>query len=958
MSSDDLQSQLEKALAENARLRDENRRLREQLGLPAVDVESLVVEPMQTTLFETGHDLIAITHLSSVEDKIALFRSLFRGREDVFALRWQGRDGRSGYSPACLHEWNRTLCAKPRIKCAECKNREFRPITDETISNHLSGKHTVGIYPLLLDENCWFLAVDFDKAAWRDDTQAFMRTCKEKGIFAAIERSRSGEGAHVWIFFDRPIPASLARKLGCALLTRTMEKRHQLGLDSYDRLFPNQDTLPKGGFGNLIALPLQFEVKKNGNSVFLNENFEPYSDQWAFLSSIKRVKADNISRTIRDIASDGNVIGVRSSFSGEDDDKPWTLPPSGVRPLKFIKSQLPESVRLVLSNMVYVEKRGLPPAMINHLMRLAAFQNPEFYKAQAMRLSTFGKPRVISCAEDFDNYVGLPRGCLSEALQAIATHGIRAELTDERYAGNHIDLDFYGELTPLQQEAANAVLAHDIGVISAETAFGKTVLGAWLIAERKVNTLILVHRRQLMDQWRERLDAFLNLPSKEIGLIGGGKAKPTGAIDIGIIQSLNTKGQVKDLVADYGQIIVDECHHISAFSFEQVLKQAKAKYVVGLTATPDRKDGHQPIIFMQCGPICFQVKAKEQALKRPFEHYVMPRFTGFNAPIVEGEKELTIQELYAQIVADEIRNQLIVDDVINAWETGRNSLVLTERTAHVELLAKKLSEKIPDVMALTGRMGAKETKETLTKISETPSDKPLTLIATGKYIGEGFDEPRLDTLFLVMPISWRGTLQQYAGRLHRLYENKHEVQIYDYVDIYVRMLERMYNKRLKGYASIGYRVKGESNAPDSLDIIFDENSFLPVFRNDIINAQREVLIVSPFVAKRRVTQMMQYFSAMVGIRVKISIITRPVEDFNEKDKPALEQLFDLLKNAGVNVSFKSNIHQKFAIIDKSLVWYGSVNFFSFGKSKESIMRLKSSGIASELLKSVEANFSS
>lgn len=952
MSSDDLQSQLEKALAENARLRDENRRLRKQLGLPAIDVESMVVEPVQTTIFGTDLSPTAVTNISSAEDKIALFRSLFRGREDVFALRWQGRDGRSGYSPACLHEWNRKLCVKPKIKCAECKNREFRLITDETISNHLSGKHIVGIYPLLLDETCWFLAVDFDKAAWRNDAQAFMRTCKETGIPAAIERSRSGEGAHVWVFFDRPISASLARKLGCALLTRTMERRHQLGLDSYDRLFPNQDTMPKGGFGNLIALPLQSEAKKNGNSLFLDMNFEPYFDQWAFLSSIRRVKADGVGRIIRDMASDGDVVGVRSIFSDEDDDKPWTLPPSGIRPLKFIKSQLPESVHLVLSNMVYVEKRGLPPAMLNYLMRLAAFQNPEFYKAQAMRLSTFGKPRVISCAEDFDNYIGLPRGCLSEVLQALATHGIRAELTDERFAGNHIDVNFCGELTPLQQEAAGAVLAHDIGVISAETAFGKTVLGAWFIAKRKVNTLVLVHRRQLMNQWHERLETFLNRPPKEIGLIGGGKAKPTGVIDIGIIQSLNSKGQVKDLVADYGQVIVDECHHVSAFSFEQVLKQAKAKYVVGLTATPVRKDGHQPIIFMQCGPISFQVKAKEQALKRPFEHYVVPRFTGFKTPIVEDAKELTIQELYAEIVTDEIRNQLIVDDVIEAQESGRNSLVLTERTAHVELLAKKLSEKIPDVIALTGRMGVKETKNVLAKISETPSDKSLTLIATGKYIGEGFDEPRLDTLFLVMPISWKGTLQQYAGRLHRLYENKHEVQIYDYVDVHEKMLERMYNKRLKGYASIGYRAKGESNASDSVNIIFDEHSFLPAYRNDIVHAKREVLIVSPFVTKQRVRQMLQYFSTMVGIRVKITVVTRPVEDFNEKNKPALEQIFSLLRNAGINISFKSNIHQKFAIIDQRIVWYGSVNLLSFGKSKESIMRLESPGIASELLKSV------
>ncbi|MDI6816022.1 MAG: DEAD/DEAH box helicase family protein, partial [Actinomycetota bacterium] len=803
MLSDDLTSRLEKALAENARLCDENRRLREQLGLPVV-----AVEPVQTTIFDITQGCSnTITNLSSAEAKIALFRSLFQGREDVFAMRWEGRSGKSGYSPACLHEWDRELCAKPRIKCAQCENREFRAVTDEIINNHLSGKYTIGIYPLLLDETCWFLAVDFDKAVWRDDVAFFIQACKEVEVPVTIERSRSGEGAHVWIFFDQPISAALARKLGCALLTRTMEKRHQLGLDSYDRLFPNQDTLPKGGFGNLIALPLQFEAKKNGNSLFLDANFEPHPDQWAFLSSIKRVRAKDVNRIVKEVVSGGDVIGVRSKFFDEDE-KPWTLSPSGTRPLKMIEGRLPESVRLILSNMIYVEKRGLPPAMLNHLMRLAAFQNPEFYKTQAMRLSTFGKPRVISCAEDFDNYIGLPRGCLSDVLEALAVHGVRAELADERFAGNYIDVGFRGELAPLQQEAANAALAHDIGVISAETAFGKTVIGAWLIAERKVNTLVLVHRRQLMDQWCERLKTFLNQSPKEIGLIGGGKAKPTGVIDIGIIQSLNAKGQVKDLVADYGQVIVDECHHISAFSFEQVLKQAKAKYVVGLTATPVRKDGHQPIIFMQCGPIRFQVKAKEQAEKRPFEHYVIPRFTGFRVPIDKDAQELTIQEIYAEITASEIRNQLIAGDVVKAQESGRNCLVLTERTAHVELLTRKLRDNIPDVIALTGSMGTKETKNILARISETPIDKPLTLVATGKYIGEGFDEPRLDTLFLAMPISWKGTLQQYAGRLHRLYEDKNEVQIYDYVDVHIRMLERMYNKRLKGYASIGYKAKG------------------------------------------------------------------------------------------------------------------------------------------------------
>ncbi|MCL4538081.1 MAG: helicase, partial [Bacteroidetes bacterium] len=659
-----------------------------------------------------------------------------------------------------------------------------------------------------------------------------------------------------------------------------MERRHQIGLDSYDRLFPSQDTIPKGGFGNLIALPLQNEPRQQGNSVFVDIDFNSHPDQWSFLSSIKRLEHDEAQRIVGEAARSGEVIGVRLNTS-EKDDEPWILPPSGVRQLKLSEERLPEKIRAVHSNLLYIEKQGLPPALLNQLIRLAAFQNPEFYRTQAMRLSTFGKPRVISCAEEFDRHIGLPRGCLSELKEALAAHGIMMELVDERFPGDPIDLKFQGELTPLQREAANEIMMHDIGVVSAEPAFGKTVLGVWLIAERKVNTLVLVHRRQLMSQWRERLSTFLDLPPKEIGLIGGGRSKPKGTVDIGIIQSLNLKGQVKDLVADYGQVIVELNGLFSAFSFERVLKQAKARYVVGLTATPIRKDGHQPIIFMQCGPIRFQVKAKEQAEKRPFNHYVVPRFTSFKTPIGKDEKELGIQELYNEIAASEIRNRLIVDDVVRNHESGRNCLILTERTAHVELISKKLSERIPDVIALVGGMGTKATKNALARISETPPDKPITLVATGKYIGEGFDEPRLDTLFLTMPISWKGTLQQYAGRLHRLQENKSDVLIYDYIDIHVSVLDKMYNKRLSGYASIGYKIKGESIAEESMDIIFDSRSFLPVFRNDIVNAAREILIVSPYVTKRRASQMLQYLGTAINRQTRAVIITRPAEDYRE-----------------------------------------------------------------------------
>jgi superfamily II DNA or RNA helicase len=680
------------------------------------------------------------------------------------------------------------------------------------IRGHLLGKHTVGVYPLLTDETCWFLAVDFDKKSWQEDVAIFLRTCGEIGVSPALERSRSGKGGHVWMFFDRPVSASLARKFGCAILTRSMERRHQIGLDSYDRFFPSQDTMPKGGFGNLIALPLQRGPAEKGNSVFVNEEFEPYPDQWMFLSAIERIQFEKVETIVQEASRNGTILDVRISLADEGvEEDPWTLPPSKKKKEKTIQGPFPETVRIIQGNLIYIEKNGLPPAMLNRLIRLAAFQNPDFYKAQAMRLSTFGKSRIIGCAEDFPSYIGLPRGCLDDALGLIKTHNIKPELADERFGGTPINVTFKGELRSLQQEAAQQLSTHGYGILSAPTAFGKTVIAAWLIANRKVNTLVLVHRRQLMDQWRERLALFLGMSLEDIGQVSGGKKKVTGAIDIGLIQSLNRKGEVKDMVAEYGQIIVDECHHIPAFTFEQVLKQVKAKYIVGLTATPIRKDGHHPIILMQCGPIRFRESAKKQAAARPFEHVVITRHTNFR--MASESADVKIQDIYAALVLDRNRNELIFNDLLKALEMGRSPLLLTERVEHLEQFAEQLKGVVQNIIVLKGGMGSKQRKAMADQIKAVPDSKERVILSTGRYIGEGFDDARLDTLFLAMPISWRGTLQQYVGRLHRLHDNKRVVQVYDYVDIHVPTLMRMYKKRVKGYEAIGYSMQSGHENP-------------------------------------------------------------------------------------------------------------------------------------------------
>jgi superfamily II DNA or RNA helicase/very-short-patch-repair endonuclease len=746
--------------------------------------------------------------------KIALFRSLFCGRDDVYPRRFESRKtGKSGYQPACANEWARGLCDKRAIKCIECPNRRFLPVTDEVVRWHLSGRNStgrdfvMGVYPMLQDETCFFLAADFDKERWREDAGAFLETCRQKSLPTVLERSRSGNGGHVWLFFDEAVPAGLARKLGSHILTETMERRPDIGLDSYDRFFPNQDTLPKGGFGNLIALPLQKQPRERGNSVFLDEQFAPYADQWAFLTTVRRISRPEAEAIVRDAEGRGRIVGVRFALADEDDEAPWTAAPSRRRKEPPITGPLPESLELVLGDQIYIAKDALSPALRNRLVRLAAFQNPEFYKAQAMRLPTYDKPRIIACAENYPQHIGLPRGCLEDVQKLLSGLKIETVIRDERCEGKPLEVSFNGELRPEQKAATEAMIAHDMGVLSATTAFGKTVIAAWLIAERGVNTLVLVHRRQLLEQWVERLSTFLGLPAKAIGRIGGGRKKPTGVLDVAVIQSLVRKGVVDDRVGEYGHLIVDECHHLPAQSFEQVARRAKARFITGLSATVTRKDGHHPIVFMQCGPVRYRVDAKQQAAARPFTHTVFVRPTGFH-PLRAANPDVRNQfhELYDELIADEARNRLICEDVVQVVREGRSPVVLTERTEHLDHLAERLSPDIHHLVVLRGGMGRKELGAVIAQLAAIPENEERVLLATGRYLGEGFDDARLDTLFLTLPVSWRGTIAQYAGRLHRLHDRKREVRVYDYADLDVPMLARMFDRRCRGYEAIGYAI--------------------------------------------------------------------------------------------------------------------------------------------------------
>ncbi len=736
----------------------------------------------------------------STEEKISLFRRLFRGRTDVYPIRWESKTGKSGYSPACANEWRSGVCDKPRIKCADCGNRLLIPLSDSIIYDHLAGEHTVGVYPLLMDDTCHFLAVDFDEADWREDAGAFVQSCHELGVPVALEISRSGNGAHAWIFFSGNIPARDARQLGTAIISYTCARTRQLKLESYDRLFPNQDSMPKGGFGNLIALPLQKKPREQGFSAFVNDEFQPYPEQWAYLASIIPMPPESVASVIHRATGGSYPLDV-TFIADEDHQEPWKR--AATVPKKLL-GPLPKSLIVTLASLIYFEKTQLPQPLANRLIRLAAFQNPEFYKAQAMRFPVWDTPRVIGCAENYPNHIALPRGCMDAAQELLRDNRICCDLHDERFTGQPLEVAFAGTLRIDQEAAVSAMLHHDTGVLCAPTAFGKTVVAAALIERRSVNTLVLVHRTELLRQWQARLQTFLGIGKGVVGTIGGGKAKPTGKIDIAVMQSLSRQGEISDLVENYGHIIVDECHHLSASSFEAILKRSKAKYVLGLTATPIRRDGQQPIIFMQCGPIRYTAAKPVNA---PHDLEVVPRFlsTRINLPAEAG-----IQDVFRQVANDADRTAAIAAQAMANFEAGRKVLILTERTDHLDAIRVALESRVGNFFTLHGRMSKKQRRILTDELEALPPDSPRILLATGKLVGEGFDHPPLDTLILSMPISWKGTLQQYAGRLHRDHATKTDVRIIDFIDEGHPALLRMWDKRQRGYRTMGYRVAERS----------------------------------------------------------------------------------------------------------------------------------------------------
>ncbi|WP_414689235.1 MULTISPECIES: TOTE conflict system archaeo-eukaryotic primase domain-containing protein [unclassified Neptuniibacter] len=737
-----------------------------------------------------------VSNSYSPEQKIEIFRSLFRGRTDIFATRWQNKQGRSGYSVACNNEWVQGVCYKPRVKCQDCNHRQFTELNDQIIYQHLAGQKIIGLYPLMHDNTCFFLAADFDKGKWQEEVKAMSVACRCFEIPHVIEISRSGNGAHLWIFFKEKVPAKEARLLGFGLLDKAMEVYPNLSFDSYDRLFPNQDILPEGGFGNLIALPLQREARLSGNSSFVDADLNIIPDQWQYLAQVDFISHQNLSKLLTLVLPSSTLFNDQEVIEQRP---PWEIT-AKTKPL--VLDTPPKAIVLTLANHIYLDLSELPSALAARLRRLASFSNPVFFKTQALRFSTYGIPRFISCARIEQGYLALPRGCIDEVLALLSEHQIDVRIDDKREGGAKLKkVKSLVQLRKNQKAAVMAMSKHDVGILHAPTAFGKTVTAIGMITKRKTNTLVLVHSRQLLDQWKERLNSFL--PDIEVGMIGGGKKKPTGVIDIATYQSLINKKEntISELVQDYGHVIVDECHHVSAPRFEMVLNEVRAKYVLGLTATPERQDGHQKIIFMAAGPIRHKVKSTSED---KFEQQVIVHQLYDSPPrqLIQSEERPKISDAYRWVMENTGRTQRIIEDVLDCVQQSKYPIILTERREHAESINVVLLEKGIDSVLLKGAMRAAERKATEERL---PSAQVV--VATGKYVGEGFDLPRLDTLFLAMPIAWKGSLAQYAGRIHRESDGKECVTIHDYVDCSLPMLQRMFNKREKSYKAMGYRLE-------------------------------------------------------------------------------------------------------------------------------------------------------
>lgn len=910
------------------------------------------------------------------DDLAVRFFAMFWGREDVYSKRTVKKStGEASYYPQCDNFWTYRCPRKSgqKIKCSDCTNRRWTKLEKDDIKGHLMGREpdgtdVIGVYPLLPDGTCRFLVYDFDnheKGAekqdfanaddtWKEEVDALREICRLNRIDALVERSRSGRGAHVWIFFRKPVSAALARKFGMLLLRKGAEAVNLKSFRYYDRMIPLQDHIPDGGLGNLIALPLQGQALKQGNSAFVDENWNAYANQWEVLLNRKKLTEEFLNQCVKEWTA-------RNPFEEEsgETEKPWE------KSRQFHKEDVEGLLKMTLANVIYIETANLKPRLQNQIRELAACSNPVFYRNQAIGLSNFAHSRYIYLGKDENGYIEIPRGLQEELSKKCDEASIEYCIEDKRSAGKEIRVEFTGRLRTSQVPAVEKMLEHDTGILSAATAFGKTVVGSNLIAQRKVSTLILLQASSLMEQWEKALQEFLAIeeepPEYEtatgrirrrksaIGKIQGAHDSSTGIIDIAMVGSLCKKGEFHPKLEEYGMVILDECHHAASDTIVQVLQEVRAKYVYGVTATPFRGDGLEKVNDMLLGPIRYRFSARERAEEQGIPHLVYPRFTRAVAPRFQQER-MHPNEAYAILRNNEMRDEMILGDVIQCVNDGRTPVVLSRYKDHSKRLYDRLLAHADCVFLLSGENSQKEHREVIRQMKQVLPEQSMILVATGQLIGEGFDYPRLDTLIMATPVAGKGVVEQYAGRLNRDYEGKDSVIVYDYVDSHIPVFDRMYSKRLRAYKQIGFEIySGRQNAKQDANAIYDIDSYRSVYKWDLLEANKEIIISSPAISADKVDEMMELLKEKQEAGLRIVIVTWQPDSYGYGRIDYWMELHERMRNAGFEMNLAEEFCEHFVIVDREIVWYGSMNFLAKEDAEDNLMRVCSREIAAELM---------
>ena len=956
----------------------ENRILKDKLKKENIPYDE--VNPFEETIGNAEeYDLdqgARIVNPTFITEMMAIrFFSMFWGREDVYAKR--GKNG--GYFPQCDNRWDMKLCPKQhgeKMFCDECANKKWTKLDVKKILAHLlgykeDGSDVIGVYPLLPDGTCRFIVFDFDNhekgaeatdfanmdTEWHKEVDALRKMCEINGIKPLIERSRSGKGAHVWIFFQKAIPASLARNFGFLLLDKGSAFVNLKSFHYYDRMYPSQDVA--SSIGNLIALPLQGQALKSGNSAFVDENWNAYPDQWdILLNKAEKISIEEIEKYMAKWQVE--LAESRGKFIGNDINnrpKPWK------KKCEFVGTDVVGKLHMILSNGVYVDALNLMPRIQNQIRSLAAFDNPEFYKNKRLGYSNYYNYSAVYLGKDVDGYIRVPRGLRERISEECTKAGIPIEISDQRESGRPIRVSFNGDLRLQQELAAEQLLRYSDGVLEAATAFGKTVVCSYLIAERKVNTLILLQSKDLLSQWVGELEKFLDIrenpPEYEtktgrkkkrdsvIGILHGSKNTLTGIVDVAMVGSMYSKGKFQNLKYSYGMVIVDECHHAASHTYMEVLQKINAKYVYGVSATPKRGDHLDKIIYMMLGPLRHRFTALERAEEQGIGHYFIPRYTRV---IDTVDSRNDINKAYSLISTSKVRNEMIANDVKQSISQNRTPVILTRYKEHAKILYDMLKDEADHVFLLYGDNSDKENAEIRIRLKQVPRTESLILIATGQKIGEGFDFPRLDVLMLAAPVSFEGRLEQYIGRLNRDYEGKEAVYVYDYIDAHMRKLNKMYGKRLRTYKKTGFSLwTGDRQDKQDVHAIFDSGNYTEKFEQDLVEAEKSIVISSPNIRQEKIDRLLVLVKERQENGVSVTVITTNPEDVVYGNVELCHELVREMQQAVIRVVTKAEVEERFAVIDDELVWHGGMNLLGKEDAWDNLMRIKNHQVAAELL---------